>query len=41
MPGGFPHDLPALKKQSGDTVLRFTPFGNSPTLDFAREQYDK
>ena len=41
MPGGFPHDLPALKKQSGYTVLRFTPFGNSLTLDFALEAIEK
>lgn len=41
MPGGFPHDLPALKKKMGYGVLRFTPFGNSMTLDFALEAIDK
>lgn len=39
--GGFPHDLPALKKKFGYTVLRFTPFGNSLTLDFALEAIEK
>ena len=41
MPGGFPHDLPALKKKMGYGVLRFTPFGNTMTLDFALEAIDK
>lgn len=41
MPGGFPHDLPALKKKMGYTVLRFTPFGNSLTLNFALEAINK
>lgn len=41
MPGGFPHDLPALQKKFGYTVLRFTPFGNSLTLDFALEVIEK
>jgi predicted AlkP superfamily pyrophosphatase or phosphodiesterase len=30
--GKFPHDLPALKK-NGYGALRFTPFGNSLTMD--------
>lgn len=41
MAGGFPHDLPALRQQLGYGVLRFTPFGNSLTLDFALETIDK
>ena len=41
LPGGFPHDLPALKKKFGYTVLRFTPFSNTLTLDFALEAIDK
>lgn len=36
----FPHNLPALKKD-GYGALRFTPFGNSLTLDFALEAIDK
>jgi len=39
--GGFPHDLPALKKLEGYGVLRFTPYGNTLTLDFARETLEK
>jgi predicted AlkP superfamily pyrophosphatase or phosphodiesterase len=34
--GGFPYDLAALKK-NGYGDLRFTPFGNSLTMDFALE----
>ncbi|HNM24403.1 MAG TPA: alkaline phosphatase family protein [Saprospiraceae bacterium] len=41
MEGGFPHDLPALRQKMGYGVLRFTPFGNSMTLDFALETIDK
>ena len=41
IPGGFPHDLPALKKKMGYTALRFTPFGNTLTLDFALEAIEK
>lgn len=36
----FPHNLPALKKD-GYGALRFTPFGNTLTLDFALEAIDK
>lgn len=32
--GKFPHDLPALRK-NGYGALRFTPFGNTLTLDMA------
>lgn len=39
--GGFPHDLPAMSKRSGIGLIRFTPFGNSLTLDFALETLDK
>jgi predicted AlkP superfamily pyrophosphatase or phosphodiesterase len=38
--GGFPHDLEALKKLEGYGVLRFTPSGNSLTLDFAEAAID-
>lgn len=37
----FPHDLPGLKKTSNYGIIRFTPFGNSLTLDFALEATDK
>jgi predicted AlkP superfamily pyrophosphatase or phosphodiesterase len=33
--GGFPHDLSTVKKTDGYGVLRFTPFGNTLTLEFA------
>ncbi|HRI58437.1 MAG TPA: alkaline phosphatase family protein, partial [Saprospiraceae bacterium] len=33
----MPYDLPALKKKGGYGVLRFTPFGNTLTTDFAIE----
>ena len=39
--GDFPHDLAALKKTGNYGVLRFTPFGNSLTLDFAIETIEK
>ncbi len=39
--GGFPHNLPALKQKLGYSILRFTPFGNSLTLDFALETIEK
>ncbi len=32
----FPHDLPALQKQYGVTIIRQTPFGNNYTADFAK-----
>ena len=32
----FPHDLPALAKQYGVTIIRQTPFGNNYTADFAK-----
>ncbi len=41
MEGGFPHDLPALRQKMGNIVLRFTPFGNTLTLDFALETIEK
>lgn len=31
----FPHDLPKLYKEQGAGVIRYTPFGNSFTKDFA------
>jgi predicted AlkP superfamily pyrophosphatase or phosphodiesterase len=31
----FPHDLPRLYKEEGASVIRYTPFGNSFTKDFA------
>jgi arylsulfatase A-like enzyme len=34
--GGFPHDLSTVKKSDGYGVLRFTPFGNTLTLEFAQ-----
>ncbi len=37
----MPYDLPALKKTGGYGVLRFTPYGNSLTLDFAMETIGK
>jgi predicted AlkP superfamily pyrophosphatase or phosphodiesterase len=34
----FPYDLPALKSANGNyELLKATPFGNSMTIDFARE----
>jgi len=38
--GKFPHDLPALKK-GGYGALRFTPFGNTLTMDLAIEALDQ
>ncbi len=32
----FPHNLPALAKQYGVTMIRQTPFGNNYTADFAK-----
>ncbi len=37
----FPHDLPGLKKTSNYGIIRFTPFGNSLTLDFALEAIER
>ncbi|UMY64961.1 alkaline phosphatase PafA [Flavobacterium sp. HJ-32-4] len=37
----FPHDLPALKGQSGYELMRSTPFGDSYTVDFALEVLEK
>ena len=37
----FPHDLPGLKKSSNYGIIRFTPFGNSLTLDFALEAIER
>ena len=33
--GGFPHNLPALRKTNGLGIIRFTPYGNTLTLNFA------
>lgn len=41
IPGGFPHDLPALRQKQGLGVIRFTPYGNTMTLDFALETIEK
>ena len=41
MRGDFPHDLPAYRKTLGNNILRFTPFANTLTLDFALETIDK
>jgi predicted AlkP superfamily pyrophosphatase or phosphodiesterase len=38
--GGFPHNLTALRKTNGLGVLRFTPWGNTITLDFALAAID-
>jgi Type I phosphodiesterase / nucleotide pyrophosphatase len=39
---GMPHDLPALRKTAGGYgVLRFTPFGNTLTMDFALDAIEK
>jgi predicted AlkP superfamily pyrophosphatase or phosphodiesterase len=40
-PGDLPYDLPALKKKSGYGILRFTPFGNSLTVDFGLEAIER
>lgn len=41
-PGDMPYDLAAIKQKSGNVgVIRFTPFGNSMTLDFALETIEK
>lgn len=37
----MPYDLPAMKKAGGYGVLRFTPYGNSLTLDFAIDAVNK
>jgi predicted AlkP superfamily pyrophosphatase or phosphodiesterase len=40
--GDMPYDLAAIRKKTGNVgVIRFTPFGNSLTLDFALEAIDK
>ncbi|NBG66387.1 alkaline phosphatase PafA [Acidiluteibacter ferrifornacis] len=33
----FPHNLPAIKKESGLSLIKQTPFGNSLLADFAKE----
>lgn len=33
----FPYDLPSLSQKNGLGIIRQTPFGNSFTLDFAKE----
>ncbi|MEO6759052.1 MAG: alkaline phosphatase family protein, partial [Saprospiraceae bacterium] len=35
--GEMPYNLPELQKKGGYSVIRFTPFGNSLTLDLAME----
>ncbi|MBX2893394.1 MAG: alkaline phosphatase family protein [Saprospiraceae bacterium] len=37
----MPYDLPTLKKTGGYGLLRFTPFGNTLTLNFAMEAVNK
>lgn len=37
----MPYNLPDLKKKAGYGVLRFTPFGNTITLDFAMEAINR
>ncbi|MBV6439761.1 MAG: alkaline phosphatase family protein [Haliscomenobacteraceae bacterium CHB4] len=37
----MPYDLPDLKKAGGYGLLRFTPFGNTFTLDFAMEAVNR
>jgi predicted AlkP superfamily pyrophosphatase or phosphodiesterase len=39
--GGFPHNLAAIRKKMGMGVIRFTPFGNTLTLDFAIEAMEQ
>ncbi len=40
--GDMPYDLAAIRKKTNSlSVLRFTPFGNSLTLDFALESIEK
>lgn len=39
--GGFPHNLAAIRKKMGLGVLRFTPFANTFTLDFAIETMEQ
>ena len=40
--GSFPYDLPSIYQSTGNfNALRYTPFGNSLTLDFAIEAMDK
>ncbi len=40
-PGNMPYNLPELRKAQGFGVLRFTPLGNTLTLDFAMDAIDK
>lgn len=35
-PGNMPYDLPALRKKQGLGLIRFTPWGNTITFDFAK-----
>jgi len=37
----MPYNLPELKKKGGYGVIRFTPYGNRLTLDFAMEAAEK
>lgn len=39
--GEFPHDLDRLRDSMGIGAIRYTPFGNSLTLDFALEAIEK
>lgn len=40
--GDMPYDLAAIRQKTGNVgVIRFTPFGNTITLDFALEAIDK
>ncbi len=39
--GEMPYNLPELKKKGGYGVIRFTPYGNRLTLDFAMETAER
>ncbi len=40
-PGSLPYNLPELRKSEGLGVIRFTPMGNTLTVDFALETIEK
>ena len=40
-PGNMPYNLPELRKSDGLGVIRFTPMGNTFTVDFALETIEK
>ncbi len=39
--GEMPYNLPELQKKGGNGVIRFTPYGNSLTIDFAMEAAER